>query len=251
MLPQDYDGTLHKLAALGYREVEAAAFYGHSAAQVKQSMASAGLQCIGAHYPYGQLDQNLDDILPYAGELGLKYIICSSPGRKDQSKTPGPHPALSLEDWRWNADQLNRIGKKVKSAGFQCGYHNHYQEFHEDNGVLPYDELLRLTDPELVTMEMDCGWVVVGGQDPVKYLTDHPRRFSCLHLKDFKRGQPITSRPPPPPTELGRGSIDYRPIFRAAVKDHVRHCYVEQEGFDVPPWESLKIDADYVRNLKF
>jgi sugar phosphate isomerase/epimerase len=251
MLPNDYDGTLHHIAALGYREVEAAGFYGHTAPEVKLSMTSAGLHCVGAHYPFGQLNPNLDDILKFADGLGLQYIICASPGRKNPGQKLPPHTPLSLEDWRWNAEQLNRIGKRVKAAGFQLGYHNHYEEFHIDNGIIPYNELLRLTDPELVTMELDCGWVTVGGQSAVKYLTEHPHRFSYLHLKDFKRGVPITTIPPAPPTELGRGSIDYRPIFRAAVKCPIRHCYVEQEGFDIPPWESLKVDADYVRTLEF
>ena len=250
-LPNDWDGTLHHIAALGYKEVEAAGFFGHTADQVKQSMRSAGLNCVSAHYPYGQLDPNLDDILRFAGVLGLKYIICSSPGSKNPAPAHGSHHTVSLEDWRWNAEQFNRIGAKVKQAGLQFGYHNHVAEFKKENGVLPYNELLRLTDPSLVTMELDCGWMTVGGQSPAEYLTRYPRRFSMLHLKDFKRGEPVTSTPPPPPTELGRGSIDYRPIFRAAVKAHIRHAFVEQEGFDVPPWESLKIDADYVRNLNF
>ena len=250
-LPNDYDGTLHQIAALGYREVEAAGFFGHTAAQVKQSMKNAGLNCVSAHYPYAQLDSNFDEILRFAEALGLKYIICSSPGLKNPTEAHGPHHALTLEDWRWNAEQFNRFGEKVKEAGLQFGYHNHIAEFKEDNGVLPYDELLRITDPSKVTMELDCGWMIVGGQSPVNYLARHSGRFSMLHIKDFKRGEPVTSRPPPTPTELGRGSIDYRLIFRAAVKAHIRHCFVEQEAFDVPPMESLKIDAEYVRNLNF
>jgi sugar phosphate isomerase/epimerase len=250
-LPQDFDGILRKVAGVGYREVEAAGFFNYTAAQVKQSMAGAGLNCVSAHYAYGQLKSNLDGIIQYASELGLKYVICSSPGRKDPSKPHLPHSDPTLEDWRWNADEFNRFGEKFNRSGIQFGYHNHVTEFHEVDGVLPYNELLRLTDPGKVTMELDCGWMVVGGQSPAKYLTDHPTRFSMLHLKDFKRGQPIPSNPPPPPTELGRGSIDYRPIFRAAVKAHIRHAFVEQEGFDIPTWESLKVDADYMRNLNF
>ncbi len=250
-LPKDWDGTLHQIGALGYREVEAAGFFGHTAAQVKQSMTSAGLKCVSAHYPYAQLAAGLDDILHFGQELGLQYIICSSPGLRQPVEAHRPHPPLTLDDWRWNAEQFNSFGEKVKSAGMQFGYHNHVTEFRAENGVLPYDELLRLTDPAKVTLELDCGWMTVGGQNPVQYLTKYPHRFSMLHVKDFNRNQPVTSTPPPAPTELGRGSIDYRPIFRAAVKAHIRHCFVEQEGFDVPPWESLKIDADYIRNLKF
>jgi sugar phosphate isomerase/epimerase len=55
---------------------------------------------------------------------------------------------------------------------------------------------------------------------------------------------------PPPAAELGQGMIDYRPIFEAAKGAHIKHCFVEQEEFDMAPMEALKIDAEYMRNLK-
>lgn len=249
LLPKDYDGTLHKIASLGYREVEAAGFYDHTAAQVKKSMQENGLRCVSAHYPFGKLASNVDDIVQYAHELGLEYIICPSPGAKDSSRPSGAHKVLSLDDWRWNADQFNQIGEKFKKAGLQFGYHNHDFEFHPENGVRPYDELLRLTDPSKVTMELDLGWVVVGGANPIDYLKNHPARFSMFHVKDFKPTTPGSSAPPAA-TELGRGTIDYKPIFASMSRAHVRHIFVEQEEYDMPVWDSLKIDADYIRGLK-
>ena len=62
------------------------------------------------------------------------------------------------------------LGEKFKAAGIKFGYHNHTEAFRVTEGVVPYDELIRLTDPSKVTMEMDCGWVVAGGADPVEYL---------------------------------------------------------------------------------
>jgi sugar phosphate isomerase/epimerase len=97
---------------------------------------------------------------------------------------------------------------------------------------------------------MDCGWVIVGGGNPVDYLHRYPDRISMLHVKDFKRPDTSTSAgAPPPAAELGRGTIDYRPIFKAAKKGEIKHYFVEQEGFDMPPFEALKIDADYMKNL--
>jgi sugar phosphate isomerase/epimerase len=127
----------------------------------------------------------------------------------------------------------------VNAAGIRFGYHNHTAEFRTKDGVLVYDELLRLTDPAKVTMEMDCGWVVVGGKDPADYLTRYPTRFSMLHVKDFKlSGAPGTESEPPPSAELGRGSIDYRRIFEAAQKANVKHAFVEQErSLTFPRWK--------------
>src|ERR1700756_6015727 len=58
-LPKDYAGTLKKVAALGYREVEAAGYYGHSAGDGKAAMADGGLRCVSAHYSSDVLSKTL------------------------------------------------------------------------------------------------------------------------------------------------------------------------------------------------
>ncbi|MGB8734316.1 MAG: TIM barrel protein [Candidatus Sulfotelmatobacter sp.] len=254
VLPKDYDGTLHQLAALGYREVEAAGFFGHTPAEVKQSMDRAGLHCVSAHYPLSQLLPKVDETIQFGKDLGLSYIVCASPMLKDPShvKDPGSRAAresMTLDDWRWNADQFNYIGEKVNAAGMRFAYHNHTPEFRSENGVVFYDELLRQTDPAKVTFELDCGWAVVAGQKPAEILSRNPTRFSMLHVKDFKMTPTSTPSDHPPSTEMGHGNIDYRPIFEAAKKADIKHAFVEQEEFDMPQMEALKIDADYMRAI--
>ncbi|HVP56226.1 MAG TPA: sugar phosphate isomerase/epimerase [Candidatus Eisenbacteria bacterium] len=258
LLPKDFDGTLKAIAAGGYTEVEAAGFYAMSAQDFKQSMDAAGLRCVSAHYPLSMLQPQLESILDYAKQLGLQYVVCSSPSLKDPSrvrlspKDPGYHEAwvqaFTLDDWKWNAEQFNEIAGRVKGYRMKFGYHNHTTAFHKLGKVVPYDELMKLTDPELVTFEMDCGWVAVAGYSPAEYLTKYPTRISMLHVKDFdlKKGTEH-----PQSTELGHGTIDYRPIFEAAKKGgHITHYFVEQEEFDMPPLEAIKLDAEYMRNLK-
>jgi sugar phosphate isomerase/epimerase len=251
LLPTDYAGTLKEIGVLGYREVEAAGYFNRPAAEIKQAMDNAGLKLVSAHYPSAELHKQFDQIVAFNKELGVSYIVCSSPRLKDPNKTPRenvPDP-YTLDDWRWNADEFNVLGEKVNAAGLKFGYHNHVNEFHKKDGVVPYVELMRLTDPSKVTMELDCGWVIVGGGDPIEYLRNYPTRISMLHVKDFKRPDPTgTNRPEV--AELGQGSIDYRPILQEAAKaGNIKHCFVEQEAFTVPPMQSLKIDADYMRRL--
>ncbi len=180
ILPKDYEGTLKQLAALGYQEVEAAGFFGHSASEVKQAMDHAGLHCVSAHYPLKDLLPKVDETIQFGKDLGLQYIVCSSPMLKDSSrvKDSGSRAAresMTLEDWRWNADQFNHIGEKVGAAGMHFAYHNHTPEFRSENGVVFYDELMRATDPAKVSMELDCGWAVVAGAKPaeVTYALSH------------------------------------------------------------------------------
>lgn len=255
LLPKDYEGTLRELSAMGYREVESAGFFGRSASDVKQAMEQARLHCVSAHYSYADLSPHLDEVIQFGKALGLEYIICASAGLPDGSPAKSTDPrltreAMTLDDWRWNAEQFNRMGERVNAAGIKFGYHNHTAEFRALNGVVIYDELLRLTDPTKVTMEMDCGWVIVGGKNPVDYLQRYPTRISMLHVKDFKlSGEPGSDTQPPPSAELGRGNIDYRPIFAAAKKANIKHAFIEQEQYDMPPMEALKIDAEYMKAL--
>ncbi len=239
LLPTDYAGTLKQVGALGYKEVEAAGFFNLPVEQVKAAMKAAGLRCVSAHYALPLLRQHLDEILPFHKSLGAGYVVCSSPMHQ-QEGAKGP---LSLDDWRWSADQFNQVATKVEAAGMKFAYHNHYAEFHAIDGILPYDELLKHTDPAKVSFELDCGWVVVGGQDPVHYLKQYPARIVMLHVKDFKDNKP-------PSVELGTGSINYAPIFAAAAATgHIRHAFVEQEEFQGPIMEALAVDAKYMKKF--
>jgi len=256
MLQKDYPGTLKQIAALGYKEVEAAGFYGHSPEDVKAAMHAAGLSLVSAHYSFNDLKESFDDTVAFCKALGLQYLICSFPGIKNPDRLQdksfrGQVQGFTMEDYRFNADRFNDWGGKVKAAGMQFGYHNHTMEFASKEGVVPFDEMIRLTDPALVTFEMDCGWVTVGGGDPVAYLHKYPRRISMLHIKDFKATpQPATVVDPPPAAELGQGTVNFRRIFEAAKGANIKHAFVEQEAFDIPPFDALRIDANYMRDLK-
>jgi sugar phosphate isomerase/epimerase len=254
VLPKDYEGTLKQLGALGYREVEAAGFFGHTPSEVKQAMDHAGLRCVSAHYPLKDLLPKVDETIQFGKDLGLQYIVCAAPRLKDLSSVKEPdsraaRESMTLDDWRWNAEQFNHIGEKVSAAGMKFAYHNHTPEFRSENGVMFYDELMKSTDPAKVSMELDCGWAAAAGQKPVELLTRYSTRIAMLHVKDFKMGHGVVPLPAPPSTELGHGVIDYRPIFEAAKKASIEHIFVEQEEFDMPEMEALRIDADYMKKL--
>jgi sugar phosphate isomerase/epimerase len=246
LLPKDFEGTLKQLSAIGYKEVEAAGFFDHSAEDVKKAMSNAGLRCISAHYPMPVLQKDPEGTLQYAKTLGLEYIVCSSPSVADPSA--GRHE-LTADDWHWNAEQLNRFGKQFKAEGIRMGYHNHTPEFRDlGEGKIGYDVLLKDTDPALVTFEMDCAWVVAGGRNPVDYLHQYPNRISMLHVKDLK---PVSGNSTErTSTVLGKGTIDYKPIFTAAKKANIKHYFVEQEEFDGDPLEELRQDYQYLHALR-
>ncbi len=121
-LAKDYAGTLKQVGAIGYREVEAAGFYGHTPEQVKQAMADAQLNCVGGHYSYKDLAPNVDSIIDYHLKLGCHYVICSFPWFRDPARVQGLSfadqvRAFTVDDLRWTMDQLNKMGEKTKAAG--------------------------------------------------------------------------------------------------------------------------------------
>jgi sugar phosphate isomerase/epimerase len=242
LLPKDFEGTLHQLAAAGYKEVEAAGYFDKTAADFGNALQKAGLKCVSTHHQLVQLKTQFNQLIEYGQALGLEYIICSWAGvHRDPTRTGD----LNLDDWRYVADQFNEIGQKVKGAGMTFGYHNHTIEFGKENGIVYFDELLKRTDPKVVVFEMDCGWVVAGGHNPVEYLGKFPERFPMLHVKDMVKGPDGKWRN----VVMGKGTIDYKPIFRAATG--LKHYFIEQEEFEGDPMTELREDADFMKKLEF
>jgi sugar phosphate isomerase/epimerase len=242
MMQKDLDGTLHAVAAAGYEEVEAAGYYGRSAADFKKAVDAAGLRCVSVHHGLNQLLPKPEETIEYVHNLGAKFLICPWAGPRDSSRQ-----LPNMEDWKYSFEQFNLIGEKCKAAGLRFGYHNHRHEFAKLDGVMPYEELLKNTDPALVCMELDCGWVAAAGLKPLDFVTKYPTRIVMLHVKDMIIDAADESKSHS--TELGRGSIDYVPLMAAAK--HVEHYFIEQEEFeDMPALEAIKVDADYMHKMK-
>jgi sugar phosphate isomerase/epimerase len=263
-LGKDFNGTLKQIAAIGYKEVELAATYQKSAAELRAAFSDAGLTCRSAHI--FDFQKTPAQFMDFAKELGVKYVVTSfNPPQSAMASVSGAKPdfdafvkvleGMTLDDYKRSADTCNQLGAEARKHGLQYAYHNHNLEFRKFGDVTAYDTLLSSTDPQLVKMEMDCGWVAAAGYDPVAYLDKFPDRFRLLHIKAFKPGAPTVSLQGPQrpePTELGRGGIDYKPVFAAAKKAGVEQYYVEQEPpfTEVPAMDAIRIDYDFLHKLQ-
>jgi sugar phosphate isomerase/epimerase len=241
---KDLEGTVKKVAEIGYKEVEMYSFYKRKPSELRSLLSSNGLVCPSAHYETPALKSGLGKEIDFAKEFGLSYMICAflQPGERK-----------SLDDYRGLADLFNKVGEQCQRAGIQFAYHNHNFEFKTFDGVSAYDELLRRTDSKLVQLELDCYWITRAGKDPLDYFKQYPGRFPLWHIKDRKPGYaPATDmdQGPGPFTEVGRGSIDWPKIFSGAREAGVKHYYVEQDFCERPPLESAKISYDYLKGLK-
>ena len=259
LLARDFDGTLRQMAAIGFREVEFAGFLGRTPAQIRAALRSAGLGCVSAQYSAQELQAALPRKIDEAHALGLRYIVCGFPWVADPERF---HVAsndrggmiralwndLTLDHWKWNADLFNHFGEETRKAGIQFCYHNNNYEFRRYGNMSGYDELVRRTDPNLVQFELDCGWAVRAGRDPVEILQRSPGRFPLLHAKGIRKGAaPSTAMGVDAVVGLGHGSIDWQRIVAAAPAADVRHCFLDQEISRGPILDGLKADYAFLR----
>jgi sugar phosphate isomerase/epimerase len=243
-LKNDLEGTLKKVAELGYREVELGVFdfYGKQPAELRRILSDQGLRAVSLHFTESQLKSDPKKHIMDAKACGTSYIGLASLDAKDRA---------SLDAVKRDAEWFNEIGKLVASAGNRFFYHGHNFDYKAVDGVAIYDELIRRTDPKLVNFELDCFWCVRAGKDPVDYFHRFPGRFPQLHIKDLKPGYPPTTEHSPPEafTEVGTGVIDWKRIFKAARAGGMQHFYVEQDHSDRDSLESARMSYEYIHKL--
>jgi len=247
----DFAGTLRKVAEIGYREVEFPWYHGHSAAEIAATLRANGLKCRSGLFTWDELESDLPARIAFARALGVKYMGCVMMPLPEAADLRGALGKLSIDDFKRYADRFNAIGAQVRKEGLQFTYHNHDFEFLEFDGVVGYDELLRLTDPKLVQMEMDVGWVAWAGYDPARYLREHAGRTALLHVRALKRDvphKPLEMHS----VEIGRGVIDWKELLAAARTSGVEIGYVEQDPGQPPILlESAGISLQYLQKLHY
>lgn len=227
-MAEDFDGTLARVAELGYSEMEFAGYYGRSAAEVRRVLADNGLVSPASHIQLNAIRENLAREIEFAAELGQRFLVVPSlPGNE-----------RSLDDYRRHAETLNGAGEECRRAGLKMGYHNHGFEFENTDGRIPYEILLEETDPELVDMELDLFWIVNAGSDPSAWFNAYPGRFSMLHVKDRAADGAMV--------DVGGGTIDFAGIFAHAENAGFRHYFVEHDN----PGDGIASVANSIRHLR-
>jgi sugar phosphate isomerase/epimerase len=248
---KDLEGTLRKVYAAGFREIEFAGYYGKNPADLAKLMHSIGFSLVSTHAGAGDIAKSGDKIIADAKALGLKYVVCSSPGvSPEKEKLPWEErmKAVDLSDWKWNADLFNKFGKQVSDAGMSFGYHNHSAEFKKYEGQTAFDYLFANTDAKHVKIELDVGWVAVAQADPIAILNKYKDRVVALHVKDV--GKRTSADKDPPSVALGEGVVDWKKVIGTAKANGTKaYFYEQEEPFTRPILESVKISGDYLSKL--
>ncbi len=243
-IAKDFEGSLAKVASIGYKEVELAGFkmkdgkvsyFDRSPQEMRSALDRHSLTAPSTHVDYKALSENFPKVIEASKIIGHQYIV--NPWIDDDvRKQP--------DGFKRATETFNRAGKASKQAGMHFAYHNHWFEYLPVNGKLPYDILLEECDPDLVKMELDLCWITLGGQDPVKYFDRYPGRFPLVHVKDLTSVPPITAAGEQnfgdsmkEMTEVGSGVIDWKRIF----------AHSDPKA----PFDSIRTSYQYLERLRF
>lgn len=268
LMTTDPKGTLQKVAAIGYTELESAGsekgnFYGFKPKELAAMIKDNGMTWRSAHVggaPFSaeqimkmaktaedsarmqklmerfknmpkalNLKENYQELADAAAEGGISYLVCSS------------IPVNTLDEIKMAADVFSKTGEACKKVGVQFAYHNHTTEFDQVEGVRPFDYILNNTDKDLVKMELDLAWATKAKQDPVELFKLHPGRYPLWHVKDLDKNTMM-------PAEVGTGIVDFKHAFDNAQESGMRYFFVEQDQAP-EPLQNVTNSYNYLHKL--
>jgi len=268
LMTTDTKGTLQKLAAIGYKEVESAGsqkgnFYGYTPKEFAAMVKDAGMHWRSAHVggaPFTMeqvmkmaktaedsariktymekmkdapkslnLTENYQELADDAAAGGISYLVCSS------------IPVSTMDEIKTAVDVFSKTGEACKKNGVQFAYHNHVTEFDDVEGHRPFDYILDNTDKELVKMELDLAWATKAKQDPVELFKLHPGRYPLWHVKDLDKATMN-------PAEVGTGVVDFKHVFDNAQLSGMKYFFVEQDGAP-QPLQNVTNSYNYLKKM--
>jgi sugar phosphate isomerase/epimerase len=264
----DFDGTLAKIAEIGYREVEFFTYGDRTPAQVRATLDRVGLRSPSTHAAL-HLGPDLEKQLAGYQAMGHQFSAAGgpvfgrrpggpggpgaggppggppggAPGGAPAGGPPGPGaqrppaPPQTPESVQRQIDEWNQIAAAAKPYGIKVLVHNHTMEFQPfADGRTPFDMMIAQLDPERVVLELDIGWATVAGRSAADLFAKHPGRFPLWHVKDMAGLAALSGLTNQGERQraakivpVGQGEIDYKPIFARAAQAGMQHFFVEQD----------------------
>jgi sugar phosphate isomerase/epimerase len=245
IIKNDIKGIIKKVAAIGYKEVETygysvkSGFWGLDAKAFAALLKENGLTSPSGHFGMDNFmaGKNSDELKSYieaANVLGSDYVTVPFLGAEIRK---------TADDYKKVAHKLNEAATLCKAAGLKLAYHNHDFEFKKFGDTTGFDILLKETDKKLVDFELDLYWAARSGINPINLFKANPNRFTMWHVKDMdKLNQDLN-------TEIGKGAVDFKSIFKEAKQAGVKHYFVEHEdNYKPDELGSIKESFNYVNN---
>lgn len=169
---------------------------------------------------------NLERTIAYAKAVGASFLPYSGKLKDNKSEAKLAHQAANL----------NRIGEMCRKHGLTLCYHNHFWEIENDCAELQH--ICANTDPVLVSLCLDVGWVQRAGGAPAAVVERFFDRVGYFHLKDTT---------PDEWREVGRGDVDFPAVIEVIRRHQDWWLVVEQDETKQKPAESARLSWDNLR----
>lgn len=226
----DFEGTLKKLAAMGFQGVEFAGNFGayaNDAKGLKAFLDKTGLKASGAHVHFDKLTpETIDATIAFYKAIDCKYLII-----------PMDKRAFTNEGAKEVAADLKKVQDKLSAHGMHTGYHNHEPEMLGEMGNTPWDIIGKHTGNDVV-LQQDVGWTEVAGKNPVDFVKAYPGRTITTH---YKASAPKPGNPEHP--IIGQDTTDWKALIQAnRTVGGTLWLVVEQESYpkDMTPMQSVE-----------
>jgi sugar phosphate isomerase/epimerase len=226
----DLEGTLARLAAIGFRGIETYGLVEHfGPVRVRRAIDAAGLELTSAHAPF-PAGAEAGRILDENAELGAGVLVWSM--EREEFDSPQAITA--------GLRRVNEAAERAAGRGMRIAYHNHFAEFSRVfGGRQAYDLLLEQFD-ERVLIELDAYWALMGGADPAEVLTRLGDRARFIHVKDG----PAVSYEDDVMVPIGAGQVDWTRTL--TTPSGLRWHIVELERLDMDTFEALERSYAYL-----
>ncbi|MCI9449734.1 MAG: sugar phosphate isomerase/epimerase [Clostridiales bacterium] len=223
---KDLDAALKAVADMGYKKIEFAGFFDHTAEEINAMLNKYDLKLVATHSDWKDLRDKYDETIAYHKAIGNKrYII---PGAKLDTRE-------CLDEF---IEFVNSVIPKMRAEGIELGFHNHASEFQPTaEGYLIHSELQERTD---LFFELDTYWTFVAGLNPVAELERLGDRVKMIHLKD---GTPDGNG-----LSLGSGEAPVAAV-KAKAQELGLDIVVESEGCNPTGIEEVTRCMDYLKTL--
>ncbi len=239
-LPKDLRGVLAKVRGMGFREVEGAGLWGHTAAELRAALDAAGLRCQSAHIGFERLRDDLSVAFAEVKAAGASWAVCPWI----------PHKVFDRDVTLQAAEAFNKFATAAESAGLRFAYHCHGYEFVSPEGTL-FETLAGATDPKRVMFQVDVFHAFLGGTDPARLIERYTGRVVSLHLKDLAKGVTVKAGTaigrPEDDVPVGSGQVGMPSVLRAAMKAGTSLYYIEDESSD--PWGHIPQSVAYLKTF--
>ncbi len=226
---EDMLGTLAKLGDIGYQAVEFAGYGNSEPKAIREALDKAGIAGVAAHVPLTRIDAEFDTVVEEMHIIGARHLIIPWLPPEQRNQAGYDHVI----------ETLNTRAPEARAAGLRLGYHNHDFEFIAVDGIMPFDRIAESTDPSLVSLEIDAGWVTYAGQDPVAIIKQYAGRVPLIHAKE-EQVDGVDDLPAP-----GSGPLPWEAIVAAGNASGAEYLIAE----DDKPLDSMKTAAAAYANL--